>query len=65
MNRARIAALLRQLADEIDERPANDAPRRRRPRLPPLAPAGVPSDTDRARARHELKRLGYRVVSKP
>lgn len=65
MNAPRIAALLRELADAIEEEaPANDAT----PAAPKLkaarrreypAPLHSPSETDRARARGMLKRRGY------
>lgn len=55
VNRPRIAALLRELADELEreDAPANDAPRPRKRRTTPLVrPTGraTPSDLDIARA---------------
>jgi hypothetical protein len=41
---------------------ASDAARPRRPRPPPPLPESSPED--RAKARHELRRLGYRVPNK-
>jgi hypothetical protein len=66
MNAARVASLLRQLADEID--PVKVAPkvkasaveRRRRPPPPRLLRIREPSELDRAAARAELQRLGFR-----
>jgi hypothetical protein len=57
VNRPRIAALLRELADELerDDAPANDAPKAKRPRrrsVPLVKPTGRgnPSELDMARA---------------
>jgi hypothetical protein len=60
MNAHRVAHLLRQLADEIDvssaTTPANDAPKRRKPRKKaPVLPA---TEIDIARARQAAQRLG-------
>lgn len=69
MNRHRVAALLRQLADELerddvderDTKPANDTPRRRTPAPTPPLPAREPSEIDKQRAARSLRNLGYRV----
>lgn len=64
MNRRRIAALLRELADEFerDDAPANDAapPVPRTRRTEPLPPPQPPTDVDVARARRALSKRGYR-----
>lgn len=69
MNWARVAGLLRELADELERGdPANDdappaAPAKRRPARVALLPGPVnpPSDIDRARARDAARRLGHLV----
>lgn len=64
MNARRVAALLRQLADALEEEePANDVPKpkARRVPLPQIHSISPPSDIDRERARQDLRRLGYRV----
>jgi len=73
VNPRRVAALHRQLAEIHAElaaayeepAPANDAAPTQRPRrLPvrvPPKPATEPSEIDKARARDNLARLGYRV----
>lgn len=69
MRGSRVAALLRELADEIEgvavleEEPSSArpkaAPRRaRKPRLPVVSGAIHVSDTDRAAARADLRRTG-------
>lgn len=66
MNRARIAKLLRELADEFDAAatpppaPKRSAPRRRRSATPPK-PAHPPSELDIARARAAARRAGIVV----
>lgn len=68
MNRLRVAALLRALADEFDGRrdvPANEPKKKRPPPPKPLLlPASKPSELQRAMARKELRRLGYRLGPK-
>jgi hypothetical protein len=69
VNAASVAALLRELAEEFDQmaadarpEPANEVrpkPRLKRRAPPPIA-LPVPSELDRAAARAELRRLGYR-----
>lgn len=66
MNRRRVAALLRELADELDAEDApsavaNDVRPQRRAPAPPRQPVAPPSELDRERARNELQRLGYRT----
>jgi hypothetical protein len=73
VNPRRVAALLRELADELDGRAENDAPTsppapagpapaRRTPiHRPP--PAAKPDDITAARAARALKKLGYRAGS--
>ena len=54
MNRARVAALLRELADEVesaDEEAHAERPKRERPKV-------TVTDVDRARARRSLAKLG-------
>jgi hypothetical protein len=71
VNRARIAALLRELADELEAPDEATAPReqpapsrqRRAPLKGPPAIARPPSDLDRQRAKEDLRRLGF-VVKK-
>jgi hypothetical protein len=67
MNAARVADLLRQLADAIDaDAPATPAPapppapRQRRPRVHPgpVNPDRAPTDIDAARAARMLRRRG-------
>lgn len=67
MNRARVAALLRELADAIEEddvpeaegsRPRAKRPVQRRPRLPVVSGNVQVSDVDRAAARAHLRRTG-------
>lgn len=70
MNNARVAQLLRSiarlhedLAEEIDPRAESpeEVPKRKRSRaVLPVIPASKPSEVDRARAREELRKLGYR-----
>lgn len=63
MNTARIAALLRELADELDP-PAAATPKRRAKRkkralpFPPPPPGPAPTELDRQRARKMLRRRG-------
>lgn len=62
MNVRRVAALLRELADELDRDALPDEPvparaRRREVRPPPPNTGGVP-DTVRAEAQRNLRRLG-------
>lgn len=68
MNRSRVAALFRALANEFDEEPrampANDVQKRKRPRPLPIAPARLPTDLERHQARQELRRVGYRAGAK-
>jgi hypothetical protein len=65
LNRARVAALLRQLANEFEpDAPANDAPKGKRLGPLPLVRTGLPTDLDRQVARQELRRLGYRAGGK-
>lgn len=66
VNRRRIAALLRELADALEEGDAaNDTsrpPRRRRVRVAKtVPPVNPPSDVDRARAAAAARRLGHLV----
>lgn len=62
MNPARVAALLRELADELEgtEAPAESKPTHRRRKAPPLpiAPSGEVDDVSRARARRLLRGKG-------
>jgi hypothetical protein len=65
MNRHKIAAALRELADAFEEdEPAPlalSAPKKRRaPMRVPPAPKRPPSELDMQRAENELRRLGYR-----
>jgi hypothetical protein len=70
MNAARIAALLRELADEFDEGASGGAgpppkraatPRRRRRRVAAPLPDHPPSELDVARARAAARRAGIVV----
>ena len=67
MNPRRVAVLLRQLADAMEEDESDterSAPEKRLPAPrppPPLLGSNAPAARDRERARHELRRLGYRV----
>lgn len=68
MNLARIAALLRELADELDgggsaRAPAPKAPakKRRRRVVRPPEPPTQPTDIDRARARDAARRMGILI----
>jgi hypothetical protein len=66
VNRARLATLFRQIAEELaapdtSPSPAKDGPKRKRPRPLPVMPAQLPTDLDRQVARQELRRLGYRA----
>lgn len=57
MNRKRVAALLRELADEVERDNAvvlTDEPHRSRKRV-------AITDLDRARAKKDLRALGYKV----
>ena len=62
MNAARVAALLRELADELDpsRSAAAGSPKRSRKPLnrPAYVPASVPSEMDVARARRIAKQRG-------
>ena len=65
---AQLAAALRLAADAVAELARDEAeepkprPRRKRAQPPaPPPPAVAPSEIDRARARRELRRVGYRV----
>ncbi len=60
MNRARVAQLLRSLADEFDAIDAADRVRQPKAKLAVRAPINPPSELDRARARAALQKLGYR-----
>jgi len=62
MHNARIAQLLRALADEFDSRPIPVAehPRRKHSRVLLPVPASMPSEIDMARAKEQLRKLGYR-----
>lgn len=71
MNRARVAALLRELADEFergDAQPANDTPRvhkrakqpRKRPTRLPYKPP-VPSDIDVAAVKRMARKAGINL----
>jgi hypothetical protein len=65
VNHARIAHLLRSLADEFEsESEVTPAPRRRLPLRSVKAPIQPPSELDRQRARQQLERRGYRVGGK-
>lgn len=69
MNARRIAKLLRELADELDDKPAeptepvNAPPKRKQKRQPPPAPVPARSASPMisARASKALHRLGYQV----
>lgn len=59
MNRRRVAALLRELADELEQEDApkrEPAPQRRQVQRP--TPETVPDEVTRARARRLLRRSG-------
>jgi hypothetical protein len=68
VNTRRVADLLRQLADAIEDEPANDAPppKQKRTRGPVIrGPINPPTELDRARARDAARRLGHVVRTKP
>lgn len=62
VNTARIADLFRQIADAIDERPANSnakARKRRRPSITKTRPPGESDERARAEARRILRERGF------
>ena len=66
MNTRRVAALLRELADELerdDAAPANDTPKPKRRRAPQRVPSPAPeaSELDIERARAAARRAGILV----
>lgn len=62
MNAARVAALLRELADELERDEAQPAPQPARRAPPPRRPRPVPEmqidEVTRAKARRVLRRAG-------